>query len=128
MAQQQQQYSSPFSHQNQPPQKQFDTGHGDQIHDCQYDYYGRVRILSLWTLSLILSLSLLFIARVWKRDVLLLFLLLFSMCVYIYTQEEARGNVLWIVCGEREINTNGNDSLTTNNSADIFYALLILHH
>jgi len=25
---------------------------------------------------------------------LLLFLLLFSMCVYIYTQEEARGNVL----------------------------------
>jgi len=52
MAQQQQQYSSPFSHQNQPPQKQFDTGHGDQIHDCQYDYYGRVRILLNSELSL----------------------------------------------------------------------------
>jgi hypothetical protein len=51
--QQQQQYSSPSSHQtNQPPQKQFDTGHGDQIHDCQYDYYGRVRILLNSELSL----------------------------------------------------------------------------
>ena len=26
-------------------QKQFETGHSDQIHDCQYDYYGRVRIV-----------------------------------------------------------------------------------
>ena len=48
--------------------------------------------LSLNSLFNSLSLSLLFIARVRKRDVLLLFL--FSMCVYIYTQEEARGNVL----------------------------------
>ena len=52
MAQQQQQQYSPSSHQNQPPQKQFDTGHGDQIHDCQYDYYGRVRILLNSELSL----------------------------------------------------------------------------
>ena len=26
-------------------QKQFETGHSDQIHDCQYDYYGRVRFV-----------------------------------------------------------------------------------
>ena len=26
-------------------QKQFETGHSDQIHDCQYDYYGRVRVV-----------------------------------------------------------------------------------
>ena len=26
-------------------QKQFEIGHSDQIHDCQYDYYGRVRIV-----------------------------------------------------------------------------------
>ena len=50
MAQQQQQQYSPSS--QQPPQKQFDTGHGDQIHDCQYDYYGRVRILLNSELSL----------------------------------------------------------------------------
>ena len=122
----QQQYSS-SSHQNQPPQKQFDTGHGDQIHDCQYDYYGRVRILSLWTLSLTLSLSFLSYVCESVLLLLLLLLLLFSMYVYIYTQE-ARGNVLWIVCWEREINTNGNDSLTTNNYTDIFYTLLILHY
>jgi len=28
--------------------KQFETGHADQIHDCQYDYYGRVRFLFLF--------------------------------------------------------------------------------
>jgi hypothetical protein len=76
-----------------------------------------VRLLRTGTYTLSLnslfnSLALLFIARVWKRDVLLLFLFLFSMYVYIYTQEEARGNVLWIVCWERERSTPTNDSLT----------------
>jgi hypothetical protein len=28
---------------NNSAHKQFETGHADQIHDCQYDYYGRVR-------------------------------------------------------------------------------------
>lgn len=27
-------------------QATFETGHTDQIHDCQYDYYGRVRAAS----------------------------------------------------------------------------------
>lgn len=26
-------------------QATFETGHTDQIHDCQYDYYGRVRAI-----------------------------------------------------------------------------------
>ena len=33
---------------NSSAHKQFETGHADQIHDCQYDYYGRVRFLFLF--------------------------------------------------------------------------------
>jgi len=32
-----------YNNNNNSAHKQFETGHADQIHDCQYDYYGRVR-------------------------------------------------------------------------------------
>ena len=50
--------------------------------------------------------------------------------MYIFIRKKKRAVMFFElrVEREREINTNGNDSLTTNNYTDIFYTLLILHH